>query len=101
MAGKDKLSDGLVRQQMTLMGKIALRPNDDVVRKSIFLSNNIALRPLPGPAKRGRPRIRWPVHILSKCVRAAGSHERLLDYWHLNISSFVAWKSHVRKTVLN
>ena len=101
VAGKEQLSNLLVRQQMTLMGKIAFRPNDDVVRKSIFLPNNVSLRPLPGPAKRVRPRTRWLVHILGLCVRIAGSYERLLNYWHLDNSSFAAWKSHVRRTVLN
>ena len=64
MAGKENLSTSLVRQQMTLMGKIAFRPNHDAVLRSIFQPNSFKLRHLPGPAKRGRPRIRWPVYVL-------------------------------------
>ena len=68
------------------------------MRSSIFEPHTINLRPLHGPMKRGRPRIRWPVYVLEKCVRAAGSYEQLLNYWHCDNSSFAVWKVHVRET---
>ena len=101
MAGKKPLSEALLKQQMIMMGKLTFRPSDDIVRKSIFEVGTFKLRPLPSPAKRGRPRIRWPVHILSMCVRIAGSYERLLEYWHLDNSSFSAWENHVRNAALS
>ena len=64
-----------------------------------FLWQYFELRPLPGPAKRGRPRIRWPVFVLDKCVRSVGSYDQLLEYWDSNRSSFAAWKAHVRKAI--
>ena len=99
MAGKKPLSEQLVRQQVIMMGKIAFRPQHDVVRSSIFIPGSLKLRPLPGPARRGRPRIRWPVQILDKCIRIAGSYEQLLEYWHFENSSLLAWRSHVCKTI--
>ena len=101
MAWRKPLSEHLMRQQVILMGKIAFSPNTDVVRKSIFMPSSIELRPLPGPAKRGRPRARWPVQVLDMCIRIAGSYEELLRYWHFDHSSFVTWRSHVRKVILD
>jgi hypothetical protein len=98
MARKKWLSEMLVKQQMILMGKLAFRSDSDVVRCSIFNPTTCELRRLPGPAKRGRPRIRWPVYVLDKCVGIAGSLEQFLNYWHRDNSSFVAWKAFVRKS---
>ena len=100
MAGKRCLSEMLVKQQMIMMGKLAFRPHYDVVRSSIFEPHSLNLRPLPGPMKRGRPRIRWPMYVLEKCVLVAGSYEQLLNYWHCDNSTFAAWETHVRKTNL-
>ena len=98
MAGKKRLSEMIVSRQMILMGNLVFRPAHDPVRCSIFKPHTLELRPLPGPAKRGRPRIRWPVHVLGKCVNLAGSYDELLKYWHCSNSSFAAWKAYVRKT---
>ena len=97
-AGQKRLSEMLMRQQMILMGKLAFRPPYDPVRSSIFQPHSFKLRVLPGPAKRGRPRIRWPVQVLGMCIRTAGSYQQLLDYWHFENSSYAAWRSHVRRT---
>ena len=58
MAGQKRLREMLMRQQMILMGNLAFRPPHEPVRSSIFQSHSFELRPLPGPAKRGRPRIK-------------------------------------------
>ena len=65
MVARRPLSEQIMKQQMILMGKIAFRRDSDVVRQSIFIPSTIKLRLLPGPAKRGRPRIRWPVQVLN------------------------------------
>ena len=97
MAGQKRLSEMLMRQQMILMGKLVFRPPHDPVRNSIFQSHNLELRPLPGPAKRGRPRTRWAVQVLNMCIRIVGSYDQLLNHWHFRNSSYVAWRSHVRR----
>ena len=100
MAARRPLSEQIMKQQMILMGKIAFRRDSDVVRQSIFIPSTIKLRLLPGLAKRGRPRIRWPVQVLDMCIRIAGSYEQLLSYWHFENSFFAAWRSHVRKSIV-
>ena len=97
MAGKDTLSEYLKKQQMILMGKLAFRENEDVVRKSIFLPDTCELRPLPGAAKRGRPRARWPVQVLRMCINAVGSHEQLMKCWNREHGCLNAWISCIRK----
>ena len=59
---------------MILMGKIAFHPSHDVLRKSIFIPGTLELRPLQGPAKCGRPRIRWPVQVLDMYIYALLAH---------------------------
>ena len=98
MAGKKRLSEMLVKQQIILMGKLAFRSDSDVVRCSIFNPYTCELRRLPGPAKRGRPRIRWPVYVLDKRVGIVGSLEQFLNYWHRDNGSFVVWKVFVRES---
>ena len=77
------------------------RHNEDVVRQSIFLNDSCELRRFVGPAKRGRPRVRWADYILGKCIAAAGSYNQLKQLWHFEHSSFARWKTFVRKTFLS
>jgi len=77
---------------MILMGKLALRPGDDVVRSSIFMPYGINLKPVLGPLKRGRPRIRWAPYVHNLCVRVVGNVARLSHYWNRDSSNLNGWK---------
>ena len=96
MAQDRLLSSTLEKHQMILMGKLALRPSDDVVRSSIFMPDGINLKRVVGSLKRGRPRIRWAHQVHNLCLNVAGSLEALSHYWNHESSSFEDWKRFIK-----
>ena len=100
MGRKKPLNKLIMRHQIIYMGKIAFRSSNDAIRNFIFEPNTFNIRSLPGPAKRSRPRVRWPAHISNMCVRIAGFYDQLLDLWDIEKKKkklFCCVENHVRK----
>ena len=95
-AGHESISHLLRKQQMNFMGELARRGDDDAVRRCVFLPGGIDLRTLPGPRRRGRPRISWATSVYNACIQLAGSHENLSAYFQRDDAAERAWQAALR-----
>ena len=83
----------LLERQLTWMGGLARQPDDNVLRQSILKSGSDRMSPrVPeGRRKRGRPRRCWAQYVHQHAKQAAGSADRLREYWTPGPAARTAW----------
>ena len=91
-AGHRPITESLLREQMIYMGQLARRRDDDPARQCVFVPGGVALRALPGPRRRGRPRLCWTKCVHEACLRVAGSEDNLKEYFQRSEVAERAWR---------
>ena len=94
-AGRGKLSDLLLRRQLTLFGDIARKADDHPVRMVVFQPSSSELAQAPGRRKRGRPRQAWATELSKHAKQIC----RNSGWTFSDLGTFPAeaWKAAVRK----
>ena len=95
VAGEEKLSSKLLRQQLLQFGRIFSMPAGHPLRDMVFEPGSTMLKQSGAPRKRGRPRVTWQGAVRAEAVRTSGGEEFLEDL----ISDPFRWKERVRACV--
>ena len=102
MAQREPLSLILRRQRMLYLGDVARRDATDAVRGVLFDSQSSEFKQLQAIRRRGRPRKTCIQDVLKDCLEAAGTKERLNEFFkqttgELNMNQMSEWRRLVMK----
>ena len=92
-----KLSNIILRRQMTLMAKVAIQPDLDILRSAVFKPSSFALIDDTFERARGRPRACWPREVYKHCVAAVGNVNLLSSFWQTTAAAQKAWIALVKQ----
>ena len=92
-AGQTLVGRQLLRQQLSLYGRVARAPRDDYLRKLTFTSAPGSLQPLVDKyiRRRGRPRNEWTRMVQRESWRMHPDADRLvhdLRRWHSSVEQY-------------
>ena len=91
---QSKLSHKLHYQQLVLIHKIAILPDDDVTRQIVFKPSCFDLLAPAGPRKRGRPRNCWTNQVYQMALQIAGIQHQMQELWQQPPH---VWQQHAKR----
>jgi hypothetical protein len=96
-AGSNPLQQKLLQRQLTLYGRIAVKPPGHPLRRAVLIDGDVQPAPFEGSRRRGRPLQDWRRMVYAEALQAAGGLESLRQIVH----DRRAWKHVISQHLLN